>query len=89
MSSNSLGLSSNKAPFICLGTGQSLAKLDMVALISAFPQFTFSSVVRDLVLLSHWIKILLLLPTFARFVVTIIASSVNFAQFPGRVYHYA
>src|SRR6218665_1581169 len=34
--------------FIWLGTRQQLAKLDMVALTSAFPHFTFSSTVRDL-----------------------------------------
>jgi len=41
-------LNPHKTQFIWLGTRQQLAKLDMVALTSAFPHFTFSSTVRDL-----------------------------------------
>src|SRR6218665_3866724 len=48
MSSNRLRLNPHKTQFILLGTHQQLAKLDMVALTSAFPNFTFSSTVRDL-----------------------------------------
>lgn len=48
MSSNRLRLNSAKTQFIWLGTRQQLAKLDMPALATAFPLFTFSSVVRDL-----------------------------------------
>ena len=48
MSSNRLRLNPHKTQFIWLGTRQQLAKLDMVALTSAFPHFTFSSAVRDL-----------------------------------------
>src|SRR6218665_278679 len=48
MSSNCLRLNPHKTQFIWLGTRQQLAKLDMVALTSAFPHFTFSSTVRDL-----------------------------------------
>src|SRR6218665_2333634 len=48
MSSNRLRLNPHKTQFIWLGTCQQLAKLDMVALTSAFPHFTFSSTVRDL-----------------------------------------
>src|SRR6218665_508352 len=48
ISSNRLRLNPHKTQFIWLGTRQQLAKLDMVALISAFPQFIFSSTVRDL-----------------------------------------
>src|SRR6218665_3440105 len=43
MSSNRLRLNPHKTQFIWLGTRQQLAKLDMVALTSAFPHFTFSS----------------------------------------------
>src|SRR6218665_492172 len=48
MSSNRLRLNPHKTQFIWLGTRQQLAKLDMVALTSAFPHFTFSSTIRDL-----------------------------------------
>src|SRR6218665_3411969 len=48
MSSNRLRLNPHKPQFIWLGPRQQLAKLDMVALTSAFPHFTFSSTVRDL-----------------------------------------
>src|SRR6218665_1762361 len=48
MSSNRLRLNPHKTQFIWLGTRQQLAKLDMVALTSAFPHFTFFSRVRDL-----------------------------------------
>jgi hypothetical protein len=48
MSSNRLRLNSSKTQLIWLGTRQQLARLDMPALATAFPLFTFSSVVRDL-----------------------------------------
>src|ERR1700733_5175586 len=48
MSSNRLRLNSSKTQLIWLGTRQQLARLDMTALATAFPLFTFSSVVRDL-----------------------------------------
>src|SRR6218665_1537258 len=48
MSSNRFRLNPHKTQFIWLGTCQQLAKLDMIALTSAFPHFTFSSTVRDL-----------------------------------------
>src|SRR6218665_3161233 len=48
MSSNRLRLNPHKTQFIWLGTRQQLAKLDIVALTSAFPHFTFPSTVRDL-----------------------------------------
>src|SRR6218665_1697483 len=41
MSSNRLRLNPHKTQFIWLGTRQQLAKLDLVALTSAFPHFTF------------------------------------------------
>src|SRR6218665_640467 len=48
MSSNRLRLNPVKTQFIWLGTRRQLAKLDLVALTSACPHFTFSSTVRDL-----------------------------------------
>ena len=48
MSYNRLRLNPHKTQFIWLWTRQQLAKLDMVALTSAFPPFTFSSTVRNL-----------------------------------------
>src|SRR6218665_190561 len=48
MSSNRLRLNPHKTQFIWLGTRQQLAKLDLAALTSAFPHFTFSSTVLDL-----------------------------------------
>src|SRR6218665_1859682 len=48
MSSNRLRLNPQKTQFIWPGTRQQLAKLDLVALTSAFPHFTFSSTVSDL-----------------------------------------
>src|SRR6218665_329444 len=48
MSSNRLRFNSAKTQFIWVDTCQQLAKLDMSALAAAFPNFTFSSSVRDL-----------------------------------------
>src|SRR6218665_2392436 len=48
MSSNRLRLNPHKSQFIWLGNRQQLDKLDLVALTSAFPHFTFSSTVCDL-----------------------------------------
>ena len=48
MSSNRLLLNTLKTKFICLGTRQQLAKLDMATLAAEFPHFIFSSVVSDL-----------------------------------------
>src|SRR6218665_2956088 len=48
MSSNRLRLNPHETQFIWLGIRQQLAKLDMFALTSAFPHFTFSSTVCDL-----------------------------------------
>ena len=48
MSSNRLRLNSSKTQLIWLGTRQQLAKIDLEALAQEFPQFTFSSSVRDL-----------------------------------------
>src|SRR6218665_482592 len=48
MSSKRLRLNPHKTQFIWLATRYKLAKLDVVALTSAFPHFTFSSTVRDL-----------------------------------------
>ena len=63
MSSNRLRLNSLKTKFIWLGTRQQLAKLDMVALATNFPNFIFSSVVRDLGVTLDWTRNLLLLLT--------------------------
>ena len=48
MSSNRLRLNSSKTQFIWLGTRQQLAKVDLEAISGEFPQFTFSTSVRDL-----------------------------------------
>ena len=48
MSSNRLRLNSSKTQFIWFGTRQQLAKIDLKVLAQEFPQFTFSSSVRDL-----------------------------------------
>ena len=48
MSSNRLRLNPSKTQFIWLGTRQQLAKLDLSTIAADFPQFVFSSVVRDL-----------------------------------------
>ena len=48
MSTNHLRLNPSKTQFIWLGTRQQLAKLDLSTIASDFPQFVFSSVVRDL-----------------------------------------
>ena len=48
MSSNRLRLNSLKTQFIWLGTRQQLKKLDMTTIADAFPDFVFSTRVRDL-----------------------------------------
>ena len=48
MSSNRLRLNPSKTQFIWLGTRQQLAKIDLAALATEFPQFAFSTTVRDL-----------------------------------------
>ena len=48
MSSNRLRLNPSKTQFIWLGTRQQLAKLDLCALSTQFPLFTFCTSVRDL-----------------------------------------
>src|SRR5678815_1500850 len=48
MSTNRLRLNPSKTQFIWLGTRQQLAKLDLPTIAADFPQFVFSSVVRDL-----------------------------------------
>lgn len=48
MSSNRLRLNPSKTQFIWFGTRQQLSKIDMDSLALEFPQFTFSSSVKDL-----------------------------------------
>jgi hypothetical protein len=48
MSSNRLRLNPSKTQFIWLGTRQQLAKINLGGLAAEFPQFTFSTSVRDL-----------------------------------------
>ena len=48
MFSNSLRLNTSKTQFIWFGTGQQLSKVDLDSLASQYPQFVFSSSVRDL-----------------------------------------
>jgi len=48
MSSNRLSLNSSKTQLIWFGTPQQLLKLDFLLLSERFPQFTFSTSVRDL-----------------------------------------
>ena len=48
MSSNRLSLNSNKTQLIWLGTPQQIKKIDFLLLSQTFPQFTFSTSVRDL-----------------------------------------
>ena len=48
MSSNRLSLNSSKTQLIWLGTPQQLMKIDISLLSKNFPQFTFSTCVRDL-----------------------------------------
>ena len=48
MSSNRLSLNSSKTQLIWFGTPQQLQKLDLLLLAENFPQFTFSTSVRDL-----------------------------------------
>ena len=48
MSSNRLSLNSNKTQLIWLGTPQQIKQIDCLLLSQTFPQFTFSTSVRDL-----------------------------------------
>src|SRR6218665_483924 len=69
--------------FIWLGTRQQLAKLDMVALASTFPHFTFSSTVRDLGVTLD--QELTLAPHIHSLCVPVTTSCANSAQFPANL----